>query len=133
MGSAAARHLRCANSLNSAKEAAEACYLIGLAAECAIKYHLLQVGFKFKVKKKKSGSSVSDPIYLHFPELPIEVLAQAEGIVAGKVLAQVSNTSLLNGWSVRMRYAKQSSDKTMKKRFTLWKQQTEALFVEVGL
>jgi hypothetical protein len=133
MGSAAARHLRCAIALDVAKEAAEACYLMGLAAECAIKYHLIQMGFKYKSRKKGVRISSTDPIFLHFPDLPVEVLAQAEGIVAGRVLAQLGNASLLNGWSVRMRYAKQLSDRTMIKRFMLWKQQTQALFVEVGL
>lgn len=133
MGSAAARHYRCAVSLSEMKEAAEACYLVGLAAECAIKYHLVQTGFSFKAKKGREKSRLPDPIFLHFPDLPQQVLAQADGIVSGKVLSKMSDKNLLNGWSVKMRYAKQLSDKTMMKKFEVWKMQTVSLFAEVGL
>ncbi|WP_313039338.1 hypothetical protein [Sphingobium yanoikuyae] len=114
------------------KEAAEACYLVGLAAECAIKYHLSQMGFTYRARGRKKSAS-PDPVYLHFPELPQQILAQADGIVSGKILSRMSDKNLLNGWSVKMRYAKQLSDRTMNKRFELWKSQTVSLFAEVGL
>jgi hypothetical protein len=133
MASAAARHHRCAVSLDASKEAAEACYLIGLAAECAIKYHLEQVGFNYQAKQSRRSSAYRDPIYLHFPELAAQVMSQGTGIVAGRILAHIANKALMQGWSVKMRYEKQLSDKVMIKRFKLWKQQTDAIFAEIGL
>lgn len=131
---AADRHKRCAQQLAENIEHAEACYLIGLAAECALKYHLISVGFPIRRRKQKRRADPPEPdiLYLHFPDLITELLAQGQGIIAGKVLARVS-PALLNGWTVRMRYRHQPSSPKIRGQFDRWKAQTEDIFVEVGL
>jgi len=137
LGSAASRHLRCAIYLASTKEEAEASYLIGLAAECAVKKHLVEIGFPLLLKKRKSKKSGltdrKDPLYIHFPELAAELLAQGNGIVAGRILARVGNPTFMSGWNVRMRYQEQNSTPLIAKRFTMWRSQVDELFAEVGL
>lgn len=137
LGSAAARHLRCAIQLAKQREQAEACYLIGLAAECAVKKHLTDTGFplvrhKRKIKDKPKALR-GDPLYLHFPALATELLVQGQGIIASRILSRVGNPAFMKGWDVRMRYKNQQSTPAVAQKFLVWRQQVDDLFTEVGL
>lgn len=137
LGSAARRHYRCAVHLASGKEEAEGCYLIGLAAECAIKMHLLKVGFSLIARKRKakkeSNPKRKELVYTHFPELATQLLAQGEGIVAGRILAKVGSPAFMDGWDVRMRYQDQKSTPNTAKKFGSWRLQVDELFSELGI
>lgn len=130
--SAAKRHLRCAERLAAQQEASEACYLIGLAAECAVKAHLVEIGYTGP-GKSKNKQDVKSALWIHFPDLATELLAHGEGSIARSVLTIIGDQSLLKGWSVKMRYKHEVSSPTVVKRYAKWKDQTNQLFVEVGL
>jgi hypothetical protein len=132
LAKAANRHHRCAVQLAEQKEQGEAIYLMGLAAECAIKFHLQTTGFRPR-KPRKNQEPAKDPFYLHFPELTTELLAQASGIVSSRVLAKLKDGSLCNGWHVKMRYADQPSTPSTIRKFQTWRDQTAELFQEIGL
>ena len=135
LASAAKRHKRCAEHLSAAREQGEACYLLGLAAECALKAHLQQTGFPLirQNRARKKQSAGPDPLYLHFPDLAVELLAQGEGILTGRILEQVANPALFQGWTVKMRYRGQPSAPIEKKQYDRWLAQASAIFVETGI
>lgn len=137
LGKAAVRHKRCAEKLCGTKEHGEASYLIGLAAECALKAHLQSSGFSFvrqsRLKGKKKAGVGPDPLYLHFPELGPELLAQGEGILAGRMLEIVGSKAFLQGWSVKMRYRDQPSAPFIKRQYEKWLAQANEVFDEVGI
>lgn len=137
LGKAAMRHKRCAEKLCHTKEHGEASYLIGLAAECALKAHLQSSGFQLvrqqRLKGKKKVTAGPDPLYLHFPDLGPELLAQGEGILAGRMLEIVGRKTFLQGWSVKMRYKDQPSAPYMKRQYDKWLAQTNEVFDEVGI
>lgn len=121
LGQAAARHRRCAQRLADHKEHAEACYLIGLAAECAVKHHMQQTGFPLvRSSRSRKSSAGPDPLFLHFPELATELLLQAEGILSARVLARIREASFLAGWQVKMRYLHQPSSPAIVKQYLKW-------------
>lgn len=128
--SAARRHFRSAVQLAEKREEAEACYLIGLAAECAVKAHLQDVGFPLERKKRKAIKDRKDPLFIHFPELATELLEQGEGLLGRSVLVMIGDRDLLNGWHVRMRYRHQASSPAIAKRYATWRLQTERIFAE---
>lgn len=135
LGHAAMRHRRCAEHLSQARETGEACYLIGLAAECAVKHHLQSIGFPLRRSRraKKGESTPRDPLYLHFPDLAIEVQAQASGMLAGQFMARLTDQSLLSGWNVKLRYKNHASTPSTNRTYQQWHQQTSALFRECEL
>jgi hypothetical protein len=138
LAKAAMRHRRCAENLAGNGEGAEAGYLIGLAAECALKHYLQEIGFPLvrRVRARRRNRRASqgpDPLYLHFPELTAELLAQGQGIVTGRILARLRNPSWLQGWRVRMRYEHQVSSPATIAVYHRWHAQTDSLFQEVGL
>lgn len=92
---AARRHQHCADMLHDA-EPAEAGYLYGLAAECAVK----QVATMVPCLRR------DDILYAHFPDLRRLVLDHAAGREAQRLLRLISDPSgYLGGWHVSMRYA----------------------------
>jgi hypothetical protein len=133
LGKAANRHRRCAQTLADKKEQGEACYLIGLAAECAVKYHLQSINFRPKRQRKRGGVRRPDPYYLHFPELAAEVLAQAGGVLVGRLMARLEDSTTLQGWSVRMRYIDQASSPAVIRNYDRWRLQADEIFKETGL
>lgn len=135
LAKAANRHKRCADQLAGNKEEAEGCYLMGLAAECALKMFLQQSGFQLERSKRKAKKKIDgpDPLYLHFPHLTTELLEQGRGIIQGKILVHLSGGMLLKGWNVRMRYCDATSSPQVRAQYQRWKTQTEALFQEVGI
>ena len=128
VGKAASRHYRCAEALSKQAEQAEAGYLMGLAAECAIKHHLQAINF---FTRRRRGAR--DPMYVHFPELAELVLSQANGLITGRLLTRLSDASTMQGWSVKMRYREEKSTREITKRYERWRQQTEDIFREAGL
>lgn len=129
---AARRHFRCAEHLAEKKEQSEASYLMGLAAECAVKAHLVEVDFPLMRSRRKRDQG-RDPAYVHFPELATELAAQGEGVLARAMMVALGDPSLLNGWHVKMRYRHEASGPAVRKRYALWREQTLGLFKEVAL
>lgn len=131
---AAARHRRCAERLAASNEQAEAGYLIGLAAECALKWHLTEIGMPLRRARARRGRPTPiDPMYLHFPDLTEKVLTQGSGILAARVSALLSAGNFFNGWTVKMRYRDAVSGPNAVRTFTLWHQQAADIFRETGL
>ncbi|WP_428020217.1 hypothetical protein [Aquabacterium sp.] len=88
---AAARHYTDAYTLKSIGQYDNAGHLIGFAAECAIKHHMVQV----------SQSSVN----LHLPELLAAAKRQLGSRVGYTSLYDVLKTDALAGWAIDYRYA----------------------------
>lgn len=128
---AAMRHLRCADHLAGVKEEAEACYLIGLAAECGLKHHFQIEGLMKRRRAERRATTGKDVNYLHFPELAAEILARSEGALSGRVMTAAASFS--SGWNVKMRYRDQRSNRRVAATYAEWKTQTLALFEELGL
>lgn len=97
MYEASYRHCRCANFLEQKQnpEYAEAGYLYGLAAECAVKFIATNIP-QFRR---------DEIFYAHFPDLKNSVLNYAEGRGTDK-LAQILDGShgYMGGWYIGMRY-----------------------------
>jgi hypothetical protein len=96
----AQRHYDDARRLEQANRFDNAGYHYGLSTECAIKHHLRSLGIR----------ADDDVMWRHFPEL----LSLAVVAVRGRrstVLSQLLHPSLMQGWDIRMRYAKNGSIK----------------------
>jgi hypothetical protein len=130
---AAKRHFRSADHLAEKQEASEACYLMGLAAECAVKAYLQDVKFPLARSRRRREAQGRDPIYVHFPELAVELLSQGEGVLTRSLLAALGDPALLRGWSVKMRYRHEASSPAVRKRYITWRSQTAKLFEETAL
>lgn len=92
---AAARHFRSGDRLIAENEFAEAGYLYGLAAECAVKAVLAP------------NNTLPKKLRKHFPELVDAVLDYAEGRSIGRLAEELSRTKqpYLAGWHTDVRYA----------------------------
>lgn len=128
---AALRHLRCADHLSGVKEENEACYLIGLAAECGLKHHFQIGGLMKRRRAERRAELGKDVNYLHFPELAAEILTRSEGVLSGRVTSAAASFS--QGWTIKMRYMDARSDRHAIAKFKEWKAETLALFEELGL
>lgn len=77
-------------------------YLYGLAAECAVKAMLIELGLR---PKNPVSERRDDPFYQHFPFL----LTSARDAAAGRRSATLSRIlatpGFLAGWEIEMRYA----------------------------
>ena len=92
MPAAARRNLGAADHLDSGGVAG---YLYGIAAECAIKAMMVGV----------PSARRDDLLYLHFPDLRIQLRDSLQGRSAATLAAFVNNDGFLNNWHVKMRYS----------------------------
>lgn len=82
--------------MKGAGDHAEAGYLFGLMAECAVKH----------VCQRVPSLRADDVFYAHFPELKTEILGRAEGRSTKGLVRMLENPrGYLGGWHVGMRYA----------------------------
>src|SRR5687767_1904877 len=96
--SSALRHFEDARRLDDASRFDNAGYHYGLSAECSVKHLLSALGVP-------SGDSA---MWSHFPDLINLAKLSLKGRRA-TALNQLLHVSLLGGWNVRMRYAKNGS------------------------
>lgn len=100
MAGSARRHLEAADALVPTRFDI-AGYLYGLAAECAIKAMLVELG----ARPLSLDQRRQDPFYQHFPGL----LTSSKNKVSGRrgaTLASILETpSFMAGWSIEMRYS----------------------------
>jgi len=98
----ARRHCRCASLLarQARPETAEAGYLAGLAAECAVKATTENIPCLRR----------DEVFYAHFPELRRLILDHASGRGTERLVRLLgSDRGFMGGWTVRMRYAENQS------------------------
>jgi hypothetical protein len=97
LSAAARRHRRCAQALATLKtpEPAEAGYLYGFAAECAVK----------AITEGIPCLRRDDIFYAHFPDLRRLVIDHARGRgTESLVRLMEAGHGFMGGWSTRMRY-----------------------------
>ena len=113
------------------REHAEGCYLIGLAAECGLKYHLATRGLLGRARANRRKIAERDILYLHFPDLATQVLLHSERVISARVIAVIGSFS--QNWHVKMRYQDAKSDTRIASRLAEWKSETLVLFEELGI
>jgi len=107
---AAERHFRDGVVLLDKKRFDNAGYHFGISAECAVKHLLVE---RCRVP---GGDAVITK--LHFPQLLAAAVQVVEGR-RGKLVSDLLKTGYLQGWDIRMRYAKTGSVK--EKTVLKWK------------
>lgn len=100
MPGSARRHLEAAEALPEVRFDI-AGYLYGLAAECAVKAMLLELG----LRPRTQDQCREDPFYQHFPALLISSRDAASGRRSGSLNRVLSRSDFMAGWSIEMRYA----------------------------
>jgi hypothetical protein len=101
MPAAARRHLLAAEILAAGHRRDVAGYLYGIAAECAVKAMMSEVGFR----PSPEAARRTDPFFAHFPELRT-MLRDAPQLRKGTPMHRfIQNDSFMNQWSTRMRYS----------------------------
>lgn len=101
MPAAAHRHLDAGTKLEKNGRRDVAGYLFGLAAECAVKAMAARI----------PAARCDEIFYAHFPELRTLVRDKAQGHGAQPLRRLLEHDSFMNGWHVKVRYAR-SSDLT---------------------
>lgn len=97
---AAGRHLAAAEELAGGTCRRVAGYLYGIAAECAIKAMMLQVGLTPLPGEQRRA----DPFYAHFPELRTLLRDRLAGRRDALLLRFIKDDSFLHHWDTEMRY-----------------------------
>ena len=77
-------------------------YLYGIAAECALKAMLLEIG----INPLPASARKDDPFYRHFPELLTMVRDVLTGRKASQLHKIVQNGNLMRHWEIEMRYTR---------------------------
>ncbi len=75
-------------------------YLYGLAAECAVKAMMEELGIRPAAADRRS-----DPYYLHFPVLLSASRDAAAGRRSGTLSRLLDQSGFMGGWSTDIRYA----------------------------
>lgn len=75
-------------------------YLYGIAAECAVKAMMEELGIRPMAADRRL-----DPYYLHFPVLLSASRDAASGRRSGTLSRVLSQPNFMNGWSIDIRYA----------------------------
>lgn len=102
---AARRHLAAADALallNQGRFRPAAGYLYGIAAECAIKAMMREVGLV------PQGPRREDPFYAHFPELRTMVRDRMASRRGGTLLRVIGDQAFMHHWDTDMRYCNAS-------------------------
>jgi hypothetical protein len=100
MPASARRNLEAADSLPEARFHV-AGYLYGLAAECAVKAMLEELGIRPLARTARR----EDPYYQHFPILLTAALDVASGRRSGTLNRVLLRRGFMAGWSTEIRYA----------------------------
>lgn len=99
MAASARRHLQAAEDLLPGNRKDVAGYLFGIAAECAVKSMMGDMGLKLSEVRRE------DPYYAHFPQLRTMLKDKLTGR-SGAVLARfISDDRFLSEWDTNMRYS----------------------------
>jgi hypothetical protein len=125
---AARRHYKAAESLLAAQPSdrqndCDAGYLLGFAAECALKQMMLRGGMS---PSDKDGIRA---YWVHFPELKTLLKDEAHGRLRAQLLHFASNPSLMSNWHTEMRYARNSD--ISKSRIDGWKEDAKTLITSM--
>ena len=115
MAVAARRNLDAAIKLESENRELVASYLFGIAAECAIKAMLLELGLQNPKQR------MDDPRYAHFPELLTLLRDQTSGRRSGALTRYIQNPRFFQGWSIIIRYC--DGKNVPSSHVKLWSQQ----------
>ena len=99
-------------------------YLYGIAAECSLKAIMEKSGIP-----KQPNNRKEDPYFAHFPELKSMLRDRISGRYASLLRTYAEDSSLLNEWDVKMRYAP-SSDIEMR-QVERWRTQAQRLLNEM--
>ena len=100
MPASARRNLAAAEALSEARFHVTG-YLYGLAAECAVKAMLSELG----VRPQAPEARREDPYYQHFPVLLTASLDVASGRRSGTLARMLSQPGFMAGWNTNIRYA----------------------------
>jgi len=76
-------------------------YLYGLAAECAVKAMLEELG----IRPLSPTERRVDPYFLHFPKLVTALTDMASGRRSGALSRILTQRGFMAGWSTEIRYA----------------------------
>jgi hypothetical protein len=98
---AARRHRDAADALfDEARTKAVAGYLYGIAAECAVKAMMEDVGMR-PDRSNRDG----DPFFKHFPELRTLLRDHGQGRLTKTLRNLIDNDQFMQYWDTKMRYA----------------------------
>lgn len=101
MKAAARRHFIAAELLKGGHRKDVAGYLFGIAAECAIKSMMGEVG----IRRQPEAMRRDDPYFAHFPDLRSMLRDQLSGRQSAPLTSFINDDSFMNNWSTRMRYS----------------------------
>jgi hypothetical protein len=101
MDAAAHRHLLAADTLSNGHRRDVAGYLYGIAAECAIKVMMSEIGMR---PLRERGMN-RDPFFAHFPELRTILRDELQGRRGTPLVRFIEDDHFLHHWSTRMRYS----------------------------
>jgi hypothetical protein len=124
MAVAARRNLDAAIKLETENRLLVAAYLFGLAAECAIKAMLAELGPPHPKER------MDDPRYAHFPELLTLLRDQLSGRRSRTVVRYIQDPKFFQGWSIILRYC--DGKNVPSKYLRAWSQQARDVVGLIG-
>jgi hypothetical protein len=98
---AAFRHLDAATKLNGLDRKDVGGYLLGIAAECALKQMMITSGMRPLSEENRRD----DPFYAHFEGLKTMLRDNAFGRLATELRRYAEKTSFMQFWDTSMRYS----------------------------
>lgn len=101
MPGSARRNLLAAEALHGTRSDV-AGYLYGLAAECAVKAMMIELG----IMPKPQAERRDDPFYKHFPELLFMARDKVKGRASVTLSRILEAPNFMASWHIEMRYAK---------------------------
>lgn len=122
---AARRHLEAADLLYKDRSDV-AGYLYGIAAECAIKAMLPDVG----IQPLEPALRRQDPYYMHFPELRTQLRDQLSGRRSSVLLKFIMDDRFMMHWSTMMRYT--HGQEIRLAWVDVWKEQARQVVSSIG-
>lgn len=100
-------------------------YLYGLAAECAVKAMMEELGIR-----SKSTDRRSDPYYQHFPVLLSASRDAASGRRSGTLTRILNQPNFMTGWSTDIRYS--ATGDVTPAEVKRWKSQAKQAVASIG-
>jgi hypothetical protein len=98
---AAYRNFEAAEHLVGSARFDVAGYLYGIAAECAVKAMLGEVG----IRPLSAGLKRDDPYFAHFPELKTQVRDNLSGRRSSPLTKFMNDSKFMAHWAIAMRYS----------------------------
>jgi hypothetical protein len=124
LSAAARRHIEAADALYTGARRDVAGYLYGIAAECAIKAMMIEVGLR------PSNRSKDDPFWAHFPELRTLLRDSLSRRNTTTLRCFVENDNFFSQWDIAMRYCK--GNEIQEKWIAQWKAQAREVVDSIG-